>query len=275
MKKDINYKLTMNNGKEIPQFGLGVYLTKSGKETLNAVTWALKAGYRHVDTARIYGNEKEVGEAVRNSGVKREELFITTKLWNDDHGYESTLKAFDKSLKTLNVDYIDLYLIHWPVKGKRKDTWKAFEKIYESGYCKSVGVSNYMVWHLEELFTYANVIPALNQVEFSPYAYNKELLDFCTKNKILLEAYSPLTRMKKLGDPKLTAIAKKHGKTAAQVLIRWAIEHELVVIPKSAHKDRIIENANVFDFTLDESDLRILDNMNEDFRVSWDPTTAD
>ena len=132
-----------------------------------------------------------------------------------------------------------------------------------------------MVWHLEELFTYANVIPALNQVEFSPYAYNKELLDFCTKNKILLEAYSPLTRMKKLGDPKLTAIAKKHGKTAAQVLIRWAIEHELVVIPKSAHKDRIIENANVFDFTLDESDLRILDNMNEDFRVSWDPTTAD
>ena len=143
MTQDINYKLKMNNGKEIPQFGLGVYLTKSGSECVNAVTWALEAGYRHIDTAKIYGNEKEVGEAVKNSGIKREDIFITTKLWNDDHGYESALKAFDKSLKTLNTDFIDLYLIHWPVKGKRKDSWKAFEKIYESGYCKSIGVSNY------------------------------------------------------------------------------------------------------------------------------------
>ncbi len=275
MKKDINYKMKMNNGIEIPQFGLGVYLTKSGTECLNAITWALEAGYRHIDTARIYGNEKEVGEAVRNSGIEREELFITTKLWNDDHGYDNTLKAFDKSLKTLNVDYIDLYLIHWPVKGKRKDSWKALEKIYESGYCKSIGVSNYMIIHLNELFSYANTIPVINQVEFSPYNYQKELLNVCIKNKIILEAYSPLTRMKKHDDPKVLPIVKKHNKTVAQVLIRWAIEKEIVVIPKSAHKERIIENADVFDFSLDESDMKVLDSLDEGFRVSWDPTTTD
>lgn len=275
MKKDINYKMKMNNGIEIPQFGLGVYLTKSGTECLNAITWALEAGYRHIDTARIYGNEKEVGEAVRNSGIEREELFITTKLWNDDHGYDNTLKAFDKSLKTLNVDYIDLYLIHWPVKGKRKDSWKALEKIYESGYCKSIGVSNYMIIHLNELFSYANTIPVINQVEFSPYNYQKELLNVCIKNKIIPEAYSPLTRMKKHDDPKVLPIVKKHNKTVAQVLIRWAIEKEIVVIPKSAHKERIIENADVFDFSLDESDMKVLDSLDEGFRVSWDPTKTD
>ena len=275
MARDINYKIKMNNGADIPQFGLGVYLTKSGKECVNAVTWALEAGYRHIDTARIYGNEKEVGEAVRNSGIKREDIFITTKLWNDDHGYESALKAFDKSLKTLNTDYIDLYLIHWPVKGKRKESWKALEKIYESGYCKSIGVSNYMILHLEELFSYANTIPVINQVEFSPYNYQKDLLDFCNKNKIILEAYSPLTRMQKLDDPKVLPIAKKHNKTVAQVLIRWAIEHEIVVIPKSARKERIIENANVFDFELDAANMKILNNLDEGLHVSWDPTKTD
>ena len=275
MNKDINSKIKMNNGVEIPQFGLGVYLTKSGNECINAVTWALEIGYRHIDTAKAYGNEKEVGEAVRNSGIKREDIFITTKLWNEDHGYGYALKAFDKSLKTLNVDYIDLYLIHWPVKGKRKDTWKAFEKIYESGYCKSIGVSNYMINHLEELFSYANIIPVINQVEFSPYNYQKDLLDVCNKNKILLEAYSPLTRMKKLDDPKVLPIAKKYGKTVAQILLRWAIEHDIVVIPKSARKERIIENANIFNFSLDKDDMKILDNLDEGFRTAWDPTTID
>ena len=275
MTRDINYKMKMNNGIDIPQFGLGVYLTKSGSECVNAVTWALEAGYKHIDTARIYGNEKEVGEAVRNSGIKREEIFITTKLWNDDHGYESALKAFDKSLKTLNTDYIDLYLIHWPVKGKRKESWKALEKIYESGYCKSIGVSNYQINHLQELFSYANTIPVINQVEFSPYNYQKDLLDFCNQNKIILEAYSPLTRTQRLDDPKVLPIAKKHNKTVAQVLIRWAIEQEIVVIPKSARKERIIENANVFNFELDTADMRILNNLDEGLRVSWDPTKTD
>ena len=275
MKKDINYKIEMNNGYKIPQFGLGVYLTNSGTECINAVTWAIEAGYKHIDTAKFYKNEKDVGAAVRNSGIKRDEIFITTKLWNEDHGYESALKAFDKSLKKLNLDYIDLYLIHWPVPDKRKETWKALEKIYESGYCKSIGVSNYMINHLKELFTYANIPPVINQVEFHPYNYRKDLLDTCSKNKIVLEAYSPLTRNKKTNDPRVLEIAKKHGKSFAQILIRWAIEHELVVIPKSVHKERIIENANVFDFSLDESDLKILDSMDEGFRCSWDPTKED
>lgn len=275
MSRDINHKIKMNNGVEIPQFGLGVYLTKSGTECINAVMWALEAGYRHIDTAKAYHNEKEVGEAVRDSGIKREEIFITTKLWNNDHGYETTLKAFDTSLKTLNTKYIDLYLIHWPVKDKRKDSWKALEKIYESGYCRSIGVSNYMINHLEELFSYANIIPVINQVEFSPYNYQKDLLDVCNKNKIILEAYSPLTRMEKLTDTKLVPIAEKHNKTAAQVLIRWAIEHNIVVIPKSAHKKRIIENADIFNFSLDKSDMKILDDLDEGFRCSWDPTKTD
>ena len=275
MKKDINYKIKMNNGVEIPQLGLGVYLTKSGSECINAVTWALEAGYRHIDTAKFYKNENDVGEAVRNSGIKREEIFVTTKLWNEDHGYESALRAFDKSLKELNIDYIDCYLIHWPVQEKRKDSWKALEKIYESGYCKSIGVSNYMIPHLEELFTYANVIPVMNQVEFNPFNYQNDLLDFCNKNKIILEAYAPLTRSKRINDKTLLPISQKHKKSNAQVLIRWAIQHELVVIPKSVHKERIIENANVFDFTLDESDMKILDNMNDGFRSSWDPTKID
>jgi len=275
MTRDINYKIKMNNGVEIPQFGLGVYLTKSGAECVNAVAWALEARYRHIDTAKAYHNEKEVGEAVRDSGIKREEIFITTKLWNNDHGYETTLKAFDTSLKTLNTKYIDLYLIHWPVKEKRKNSWKAFEKIYESGYCKSIGVSNYMINHLEELFSYANVIPVINQVEFSPYNYQKDLLDVCNKNKIILEAYSPLTRMEKLTDTKLVPIAEKHNKTTAQVLIRWAIEHDIVVIPKSARKKRIIENADIFNFSLDKSDMKILDDLDEGFRVAWDPTKID
>lgn len=272
MKKDINYKIKMNNGVEIPQLGLGVYLTKSGSECINAVTWALEARYRHIDTAKFYKNEKDVGEAVRNSGIKRKEIFVTTKLWNEDHGYESALKAFDKSLKDLNIDYIDCYLIHWPVQEKRKDSWKALEKIYESGYCKSIGVSNYMIPHLEELFTYANVIPVMNQVEFNPFNYQKDLLDFCNKNKIILEAYAPLTRSKRINNKTLLPISQKHKKSNAQILIRWAIQHELVVIPKSVHKERIIENANVFDFTLDESDMKILDNLNDGFRSSWDPT---
>jgi diketogulonate reductase-like aldo/keto reductase len=274
MKKVINYKLKMNNGIDIPQFGLGVYLAK-GRECKKAVRWALETGYRHIDTAASYNNENEVGKAIRNSDIKREEIFVTTKLWNRDQGYESTLKAFEKSLKTLRIKYIDLYLIHWPLKDKRKESWKALEKIYESGYCRAIGVSNYMINHLKELFTYANVIPAINQVEFSPFLYQKDLLDFCTSNRILLEAYAPLTRQNKLEDPKLVQFSKKYNKSAAQILIRWAIEHDLVVIPKSVHKERIIENANVFDFTFDETDMNILDNMNENFRDCWDPTTED
>ena len=175
----------------------------------------------------------------------------------------------------MNIKYIDLYLIHWPIKEKRRESWKALEKIYESGYCHAIGISNYTIKHLQELFVYANIIPAVNQVEFSPYLYQKDLLDFCDKNKILLGAYAPLTRMKKFNDPKLQSIGKFYNKTPAQILIRWSIEHNLIVTPKSVSKERIIENANVFDFSLDESHKVILDNMNEDFRAAWDPTTEE
>jgi diketogulonate reductase-like aldo/keto reductase len=275
MKKNIYYLMKMNDGNFIPQFGLGVYLAKRGRECRKAVRWALNAGYRHIDTASSYGNEKDVGDAIRDSGIKREEIFITTKLWNDDQGFESALRAFDNSLKKLNTKYVDLYLIHWPVKAKRKESWKALEKIYESGYCHSIGISNYTINHLKELFTYANRIPTLNQVEFSPYLYQKELLDFCTNHNILLSAYAPLTRVKKFTDPTLLSLSKDLNKTVAQILIRWAIEHNLVVIPKSVQKEHILENADVYDFSLSNSHMNLLDNMDENLRTCWNPTTQD
>lgn len=269
---NINSRCKLNNGYEMPYFGLGVYKSAPGKETIEAVSYALEISYRLFDTAAVYGNEKEVGIAVRQSGIPRKEIFITTKLWNDDHGYDAALKAFDESLKRLQLDYIDLYLIHWPVPKLRKDSWKALERIYCEGKALSIGVSNYMIKHLEELKSYAEIIPTINQVEFSPFLYQKELLNYCRENKIEIEAYSPLARMKKKNNPVVNSIAKKYGKTHAQVLIRWCLEHNLIVIPKSSDKKRIKENANVFDFKLDEDDMRKLNSLNENFRVSWDPS---
>lgn len=265
-------KCRLNNGYEMPYFGLGVYKSAPGRETIEAVSYALEIGYRLIDTAAVYGNEKEVGIAVKQSGIPRHEIFITTKLWNDDHGYESALRAFDESLKRLKLDYIDLYLIHWPVPKLRKESWKALEKIYSDGLCKAIGVSNYMIRHLEELKEYAEIIPAVNQVEFSPFLYQKELLEYCRTNKIEVEAYSPLARMKKKNNTVINRIAKKYNKTHAQILIRWCLEHKLIVIPKSSVKERIKENAEVFDFTLSQEDMRMLDGLNENFRVSWDPS---
>lgn len=269
---DINSRCKLNNSYEMPYFGLGVYKAAPGKGTIEAVSYALEVGYRLIDTAAVYGNEKEVGIAVKQSGIPREEIFITTKLWNDDQGYDAALKAFDESLKRLQLDYVDLYLIHWPVPKLRKDSWKALEKIYRDKKALSIGVSNYMIKHLEELKTYAEIIPAVNQVEFSPFLYQKDLLDYCRENKIQIEAYSPLARMKKKDNVVVNNIAKKHNKTHAQVLIRWCLEHKLIVIPKSSDKKRIKENADVFNFKLDEDDMRMLNSLNEKFRVSWDPS---
>ena len=271
---DINAKAKLNNGVEIPLLGLGVYKSQPGKETEQAVKWALEAGYRHIDTAKLYANERDVGKAIRDSGIPRDEIFVTTKLWNDDHGYEKTLKAFDKSLKKLNIGYIDLYLIHWPVEKIRKETWKAMEKMYADGKCRAIGISNYMIHHIDELFSYANIIPAVNQVEFSPFLYLKDLHEYCKKHEIRLEAYSPLTRGKKLNDEKLVTLAEKYGKTTAQILIRWALQHELVVIPKSVKKERIYENTNVFDFEISQRDMQNLDSFNDNFRDCWDPSNA-
>lgn len=274
MSISIDTRVELNHGGPIPIFGLGVYQTGSGDGTRNAVSWALAAGYRHIDTAALYANEHEVGEAVRASGVPRDEIFITTKLWNSDHGYESALRAFDESLAALGLDYVDLYLIHWPVEKLRRDSWRALEKILNDGRAKSIGVSNYTIKHLKELLGHCHTPPSVNQVEFSPFLYQKELLEYCRSNGIQLEAYSPLTKGLKLQDRDLAAIAGRHSRSTAQILIRWALQHDLVVIPKSAQKDRIEENAAVFGFELSQEDMTELDSLNENLHTSWDPTLA-
>jgi len=264
----------LNNGVMIPRLGLGVYQSPPGQVTQRAVEYALKIGYRHIDTARIYNNESDVGTALRKSGIKREDVFITTKLWNSDHGYETALKACDDSLKRLGLKYLDLYLIHWPVPEIRNESWQALVQLLKDGKCRSIGVSNYTIQHLTELFDKSEISPMVNQVEFSPFLYQKQLLDYCEKNRIQVEAYSPLTQGQKLNHPRIQQIAKKHNKTPAQVLIRWSLQHNLVTIPKSVREERIKENSQVFDYNLTVEDMGILDSLDENFRNSWDPTNA-
>jgi len=263
--------LKLNSGMAIPQVGLGVWQIPKGAAAKGAVLAALRHGYRHVDTARIYGNEGDVGEAVRASGVPREEIFITTKLWNDDQGYDSALRAFDASLVRLGLDYIDLYLIHWPVPGKRKDSWRALEKVFREKRARSIGVSNFLVPHLTELLDDAEVVPAADQIELSPFLQHSETLKFCKDKGIVVEAYSPLTRGKRLGDPRLVKLAGRIGKSPAQVLLRWGVQHGFVVLPKSATEARIIENASLFDFELDPAAMKELDAMEEGLATGWDP----
>jgi diketogulonate reductase-like aldo/keto reductase len=270
----IDTKVKLDNGIEMPLFGLGTYQARSGQQTQKAVHSALEAGYRLIDTAAMYGNEEDIGEVVRKSGVPREEVFITTKLWNSDHGYEKTLAAFEEGRKRLGLSYVDLYLIHWPVEGLRSESWKALERLQKEGRCRAVGVSNYMTRHLEELLGNSSTIPAVNQVEFSPYLYQKDLLEFCRNHNIQLEAYSPLTKGHKLDDPKLAEVASKYSKSPAQILIRWVLQHKIVVIPKSSKRERILENADIFDFAISPEDMSLLDSFNEDLRTSWDPSTA-
>lgn len=257
--------IKMNNGVEIPRFGLGTFQSKAGEETYNAVRWALEMGYRHIDTAALYGNEEDVGRAIADSGIPREEIFLVTKVWNDDQGYESTFRALEASLRRLKTDYVDLYLIHWPVKGLRHETWKAMVEIYKQGKARAVGVSNYTIRHLEELLPNTELVPAANQIEFSPFLYRKALLEYCVQHGIVVEAYSPLARAQKLEDPRLTAMAQKYGKTPAQIALRWALQHDLVVIPKSVRKERILENASIFNFELSAEDMAEMDTWNEDY----------
>jgi methylglyoxal/glyoxal reductase len=257
----------LNNGVKIPRLGLGVYQAPSGESTLRAVKYALKIGYRHIDTAWLYGNEIDVGRAIRESGIEREEIFITTKVWNSDQGYQSTLAACDRSLKLLGLPYVDLYLIHWPVEGRGKDTWKAMIQLLNEGKTRTIGVSNYEVFHLQEIFQNFDVIPSVNQVEFHPFLFQEKLLEFCKNSNIQLEAYSPLTRGQRLNHHILVGLAKKYGKSSAQILIRWNLQHGLVVIPKSIHENRIRENIQVFDFQLEETDMKLLNSLNEDLHT--------
>ncbi|QOI49948.1 aldo/keto reductase [Leptospira interrogans] len=264
--------IMLNNGIFMPILGLGVWKTKSGKECKEAVLNALEAGYRHIDTARIYDNEVDVGQAIRESGIPRKEIFITTKLWNADQGSDKTRKALENSLDRLGIDFVDLYLIHFPVTSKRMDSWKELEKLYHDKLCKAIGVSNYTIIHLTELLKNSQITPAVNQVEFHPFLNQIHLLEYCKKHKIQLEAYSPLAHGQKIEDPTIAKIAQKYDKTPAQILIRWAIEQKIVVIPKSIKKERIIENSKVFDFAISEEDMKILNSLDEDFRTCWDPS---
>lgn len=270
---DLSTTIQMNNGREIPIVGLGVYQIPAGPEAQAAVREAFAIGYRHVDTARLYRNEADVGAAVRESGIPREELFITTKLWETEQGFETAIAACRESLALMGLDYVDLYLIHWPSSPKRLDSWRALETLHKDGLCRSIGVSNYMVHHIDELLAQARIAPAVNQIQMSPYNYGSrhDILSLCELNAIAIEAYSPLTQGRKLNDPPLLEVAARYGKTAAQVLIRWALEKGFVVLPKSSSPQRLRENASVFDFSLSADDMARLDALDEGLITSRDP----
>jgi diketogulonate reductase-like aldo/keto reductase len=264
----------LNTGDSMPAIGFGTWQIEDQDKAAKSVKTAIEVGYRLIDTAKIYGNEQGVGKGIAESGVARKEFFITTKLWNSDQGYESALKAFEQSLKRLGMDYLDLYLIHWPATDKRAESWKALQKIYTEGLAKNIGVSNYTVHHLQELLAETDVVPAVNQIEFHPFIYDeqKEVLEFCREKGIVVEAYSPLARAKDLNNTTLHAIAERHGKTIAQVMLRWAIQHGTVPIPKSTNTSRIKENFSVFDFKLSDEEMRTINKLSSGNRVTWDPT---
>ena len=270
----IDTRIPLRGGVEMPALGLGVYQSRPGTETREAVRVALEHGYRHVDTARAYGNERDVAAGLAASRVPRDEVFITTKLWNTDHGYGETLRACDASLARLGTQRLDLYLVHWPVQGLRKETWRAMERLLADGKARAIGVSNYAIHHLEELLASATVPPAVNQIELHPFLAQRELRAFCAANGIVVEAYAPLVKARRMDHPVLQRVAAKHGATPAQVLVRWALQSGLVVIPKSVRPERIRENAGVYGFALDGEDVAALDGLDEGYRTSWDPTEA-
>jgi methylglyoxal/glyoxal reductase len=273
MSKSLSDCTMLSNGVNMPWLGFGVFRIPDGDEVVQAVRTALDIGYRSIDTASIYGNERGVGKAIKESGIRREEIFVTTKVWNSDQGYENTLDAFEDSLKKLDIDYVDLYLIHWPGKDLYPKTWKALERIYQYGRARAIGVSNFHIHHLHHLMNKCDINPMVNQVEFHPFLFQQELIRFCMDNNIQLEAWSPLTKGLHLNHPVITRIAEKYGKTPAQVLLRWDIQHCVVSIPKSSHRERIEENARIFDFHLSEEDMDSLDALNEGKRLGPDPDT--
>lgn len=266
---------TLANGVKMPWLGLGVYKVEDGQEVVDSVKYAIKAGYKSIDTAKIYENEEGVGQAIKESGVSREELFVTSKVWNADQGYDTTLQAFETSLNKLGLEYLDLYLIHWPVEGKYKDTWKALEKLYKDGKIRAIGVSNFQVHHLEDLIADAEVKPMVNQIEFHPLLTQTEVREYCKKQEIQVEAWSPLAQGELLDNEVLTQIAEKHGKSTAQVILRWDLQNEVVTIPKSTKEHRIIQNADVFDFELNAEEVEKINALNQNHRVGPDPDNFD
>ncbi|OPA81094.1 glyoxal reductase [Paenibacillus selenitireducens] len=269
--KHIADRVKLNNGVEMPWLGLGVWKAEDGQEVASAVKSAIELGYRSIDTAAVYKNEAGVGQGIAESGIAREELFVTTKVWNSDQGYESTLQAFEESRNKLGLDYIDLYLIHWPVKGKYIDTWRALEKLYSDGRVRAIGVSNFHIHHLNDILESGSVVPVVNQVEYHPLLAQRELLAFCKSHQIVMEAWSPLMQGKLFEDPTLNDIAAKYGKSVSQVILRWDLQHGVITIPKSVNRERIAQNGDIFDFELSVEDMQRIDAMNKDQRVGPDP----
>ncbi|MDP3882034.1 MAG: aldo/keto reductase [Nanoarchaeota archaeon] len=271
MKLSIKSTFNLNQKVKIPLLGLGTWQAEN-MEVEEAVYHALKVGYRHIDTAKIYGNELGIGRAIKKAmsdfKIKREDLFITTKLWNSDH--HNPLNAFERSRICLDLDYIDLYLIHWPVS-QRLRSWQIMQSLVKEKRCLAVGVSNFTIQHLQEIIKLGLPVPSINQVEFSPFLYQKDLLEFCQEKGIILEAYSPLTRGEKLNHPIIKRLAEKYSKTPAQIFLRWALQHEIVIIPKSTNPERIEENADIFDFSISQTDMNILNSLDEGYRTCWNP----
>ncbi|WP_284035823.1 aldo/keto reductase [Neobacillus sp. 114] len=277
--KNLKDTTTLNNGVQMPWFGIGVFKVEEGLELVQAVKTAIKHGYRSIDTAAIYGNEEGVGQGIREgmkeAGISREDLFVTSKVWNADLGYDSTIAAYEKSLNKLGLEYLDLFLIHWPVEGKYKESWKALETLYKEGRVKAIGVSNFQIHHLEDLMKDAEIIPMVNQVEYHPRLTQKELRAFCMEHGIQLEAWSPLMQGQLLDNQVLKEIADKYNKSVAQVILRWDLQNGVVTIPKSTKEHRIVENASVFDFVLTEEDMKRINGLNQNHRVGPDPDNFD
>jgi methylglyoxal/glyoxal reductase len=273
--KNIMDAVTLHNGVKMPWVGLGVFKVEDGQEVTNAVKTAIQNGYRSIDTASFYGNEEGVGKAIKEVGVPREELFITTKVWNSDQGYESTLASFNTSLEKLGLEYLDLYLIHWPVKNKYKETWKALEELYKEGKVRAIGVSNFQIHHLNDIMTDCEIKPMVNQVEYHPSLTQVELREFCEKEGIQLEAWSPLKKGQLIKDETIVGLAEKYNKTPAQIILRWDLQNNVITIPKSIKEHRIIENANIFDFELQKDDMEKIDRLNKNERTGADPDNFD
>ena len=270
---DLKGTVKLVNGVEMPYFGLGVFKTKEGSEVENSVKWALEAGYRQIDTAAIYENEQGVGNALKTSGIPRNEIFITTKSWNENQRNGTVMEGFEESLKLLQTDYVDLYLIHWPVKGKYTATWKVMEEIYRSGRAKAIGVSNFLQHHLEDIFGIAEIKPMVNQVECHPHLVQQPLIDFCRAHDIRFEAWSPIMRGAVNDIPLFQELSEKYKKTPVQLVLRWDLQKGIVTIPKSVHLERIKSNAEIFDFELSEEDIRRIDKLDKNKRFGSHPDT--